>query len=68
MYQCISDKFDTCRRVYASIEDFTSYCKHTFGVSPALSPKEEGADSYYDSTGFVLVKVAKGAHVVASLG
>ena len=67
MYQCVSDRFDTCRRVYKSPEEFLLYCKTVFGQAPSLIPESPGADSYYDYTGFVLVKLQEG-QVAQTLG
>ena len=60
MYQCVSDRFDTCRRVYESPEKFLEYCRYTYGIAPTLTPAAPDADNYCDHTGFVLVKLEEG--------
>lgn len=65
MYQCVSDRFDTCRRTYSSPQVFLDYCKAVFGTVPNLVPAEPGADAYYDGSDFVLVKLREGDFVQA---
>ena len=63
MYQCISDRFDLGRGVYNTIDDFLQYCDFRLGHRPALTPQVEDADAYYDTMGFVLVKIREGDNV-----
>jgi len=63
MYQCVSDRFDMCRGIYKSVQDFLQYCDFKFGRRPTLIPDMPGADNYYDYVGFVLIKVKEGENV-----
>lgn len=65
MYQCVSDRFDTCRGLYESPRAFLNYCQQVFGRAPTLIPDMPDADNYYDYTGFVLVKLKEGDNAQA---
>ncbi len=67
MYQCVSDRFDICRRVYPSLEEFFIYCDSVLGTRPVLSPDTPDADAYYDTSGFILVKLKEG-EIVQTMG
>jgi hypothetical protein len=67
MYQCISDRHDPSRGIYATKEAFVAYCNYVLKKSPVLQPDGPGADHYYGFQGFVLIKIKEG-DIVKTMG